>query len=404
MARILQLIGGVNATANPHTAIGVPAVLYCMELISNFVAQMPRSIVKIEPNGNRLEIPAHPYHYLMARRPNEDMTQFTYEKALCMNVLGWGDGFEYIETSKDNGRIKAFHLWHPNDVEVKRLDTGEKMYRNHLLGIEATPDQIIHTIDILLHPNHLRGTSRLTICREAVKENMNERQMVNIFYKTGLFLSAWLKWPGKLKDEDRQTLAEQFKQFWGGIRNAGKVLALEHNSELHQLSLPFKDWQFAERKGITTNEALIIFGLKPGNLGFSKEGESYNTLEQLNMERMQSPIMPLVINREQERSHKIFIGAERGKVFEHIDSNGVYRGTSSELESIIKAMGPAVTLNEIRKMRGLNTQEGLDVNLVQLGFGTLDQVKNGDNLKANKPQGRPPEEEKQYSENGLYHN
>jgi len=392
--KLLSIMESSNNGVNPYNAKGIPAIFYCINLITDMIASCPKSIRRRLPQGSELALD-HNLQYMISARPSERMTAIQHEKIAVAWMYIYGNSYERIHRDPYDGKVTAIELWHPGNVEVKEIEAHVPMkdgstrlvkeiwYKNHRTAESVPYTDMIHIMDEVENMEDLKAVSRFMVTRKAVSTDLRRRSMVDNMYKSGLFLAGWIKWAGKLSDSDANKLSDRIRKWYGGVKNTGKILALEHNAEFKQLDLPFKDWQFAELSDLSLQEAALIMGLKPGHLG-NKDSESYNTLEQYNKELWQSPVNALVMKRQQEYNHKIFFENERGVLFVHYDSTHVLMATAKERGELYRAMMGAITPNEIREREGFNPIEGGDEPLVQLGFTTLSHTMKGTNLKASR--------------------
>ncbi len=390
--KLLSVMNEGNADVNPYAAKGIPAIFYCINLITDMISSCPKSIRKRLPKGSELATD-HYLQYIISSRPSERMTAIQHEKIAVAWMYIYGNSYERVHRHSATGKVTGIELWHPGNVEVKEVEAvidgvmhKEVMYKNHRTGDAVTHHDMIHIMDEVENMEDLKAVSRFMVCGKPISTDLRRRGMVDNMYKFGLFLAGWIKWPGRLDSKDALKLSDRIKKWYGGVKNAGKVLALEQGADFHQLTLPFKDWQFAELSDISLQEAALIMGLKPGHLG-NKDSESYNTLEQYSKELWQSPVNPVIIKRQQEYNHKIFFPKKRGKLYVHYDSTYVLMATAKERGELYRAMIGSITVNEIREREGFNPIEGGDQPLVQLGFTTLDHTVAGTNLKGE--EGKP---------------
>ena len=136
-----------------------------------------------------------------------------------------------------------------------------------------------------------------------------------------------------------------------------------------------------EQRNLTLADTALLMGFKPGHLG-SKEGESFNTLEQYNIEKMQFPIIPIARKIEQEYNYKLFTPSERigdERLFVKFDFKGLLQASAKDRMTFYDSMVSKgiMTPNDVLRLEDMNTFPEGDVRVMQMGFTTLQNVLEG---------------------------
>ncbi len=296
-------------------------------------------------------------------------------------MLDYGNGYAAIRRDGSfENRPTHMDIWHPEYVSVKIVD-GQKIYKNHNTKEVLHYADMIHLMDIIIDPLTLVADSRISIARKTFEESLVGREMFNTVMKKGTFLSGYLKFAGNLRKQTRDEVIEQWNKAYQGYTKIGATGLTEAGGEYVQLKVPFRDLQFMEQRNLSLYDTALIMGFKPGHLG-SKEGESFNTLEQYNIEKMQYPIIPLARKIEQEFNYKLIGPSERigkEKLFVKFDFKGLLQASvqdRKDLYQTLLSLG-VMTQNDVLRLEDMNTFADGDNRLVQMGFTTLQNILDG---------------------------
>jgi len=389
--RLLDLLNVGNTVITPEVTAGIPAAHYCVDKISSFLASMPTHIYRHTDRG-RERVLDHDQSYLVSKCPNPYETKVEYEKLVYYTLLLWGNSIEWIERNQ-MGRPVAYWRWHPRDVTITMID-GVKYYKNHQTGQTVDHGDIIHMTDGPIE--HYDGgaggfkygfaRSRISRAYDTFKEAKQYQNFSRAFIENGTHLGLHVSYAGKLLKEDIDRVENHLSQNFSGVQNSNKNLVTGGGASVVKLGMPLKDAQLIETRQIHANDIGLLFGFKPGQLG-GQNGESYNSLEQYNIEFVQYPCMPLAQMREQCRDRRIFRTNEMAQLCTVVDFSLQKRGSIKdrvEMYKILMQYG-ALEINDLLKLENMNTFDGGDVRIAPLNMTTLDNLKDGNNLSNKSP-------------------
>jgi len=87
-------------TVTPDNAIGLPTLFNAITLLSESVAQLPKSVyIEEKSNGRktRRKYTEHASYNLIAHKPNDYMTSFTFHKVMTYMACLYDEAFAAIE-------------------------------------------------------------------------------------------------------------------------------------------------------------------------------------------------------------------------------------------------------------------------------------------------------------------
>jgi len=368
----LQALLGVDGVrVTPDRANGLPTVAFCVDKISSFVASPSHRIQEQTANG-KITAMDHDQYDLISRRPNHRMTQVLYAKTLVAFMLLWGNGLARLVRNK-NGRPVEYRIWHPGVTEIKLFE-GVMWYKNHRTGEVVHEGDMIDICDTVRDPYTYRGKSRIALAYDVFKESLTYKAFSQKFIENGTHLGYAVTYPGGVKQEQIDKVEAVLNSKKKGIHNGGDNLILGGAPEITKLGLPLKDAQLLETLEKHNTDIGLIFGFKPGQVGQQK-GESFNSLEQYNIEFLQYPILPIAKIYMQEHTHKLMRTSSKGRFCMDIDFTDLMKGSVKDRTELYRSIRPALTLNQILEREGYNTFEGGDVRIADLNTTTLDQLK-----------------------------
>lgn len=366
---LLKVNGNIQVT--PDAAGALPVALYCIDKISSVIASNPHVIYKKNAHG-REHASDHDQYRLVNERPNGFTSQSNFAKQMIGLMLKWGNSYARIYRD-DNDRPVGYYIWHPRYVDIYSVD-GVPYFYNWLLKEGVLYNDMFHMYETEVDPQTFKAIGRIKLAEATFEESLSYAAFRKAFIKNGTHLGYGVTFAGSVKQDQADVVEAKLEAKHGGISKGGSNIVLGQGAEIKPLGMPLKDAQMLEtleKQGIDIG---MIFGFKPGQIG-SKQGESFNSLEQYNIEFLQYPILPVAKVYMQEMNAKIFRTSEAKTHCMEIDFNGMLQGSVKDRVELYKAMKPALTLNDILEREGMNTFKGGDVRIADLNTTTLENLK-----------------------------
>ena len=340
-----RMQAGMNV--NHDTAMTVSAVYRAISYISSQLAMMPWRVMVDE--GDSKEIAAtHPVDRLLYRRPNAEMSPFTFRELMVSQALSWGNGYAEIERDVSN---RPTNLWpiSPDRVEVKRIE-GQVVY------------EISHT-----------GQERSTLASRAIGLGMAAEQFGASFFQNGTSMSGVLEHPGNLSEGAVENLRNSWNDRYRGPGQAHKPVILEEGMKWSPISIPPDDAQFLETRQFQVDDIARWYGLPPHKLQ-SMEKATFSNIEHQSIEVVGDALQPWAKRLEEEADRKLF--NQRSAYFTNIDMTELLRGDVKSRSEYYREMWNlgVLSINEIRTREGLNPIPDGDKRFVQLNMTTLEKA------------------------------
>lgn len=356
---------GVNVT--PTAALGVPAALRAVTLLSGAVASLPLKVYR-KTDGGREPATENQVYRLLHAVPNPLITPFTFKELIMNHLLLNGNFFAYVDWQ--NGKPVALWPMDPAAVSVECDNmTGAVSYRvNTVRGQQVLPPrEVLHILGMTL--DGIRGVSPITLARESLGGAIAELKHGQSFFNNGANLSGVLQHPGHLGPEAAETLRTSWRDKYSGSDNAGKVAVLEEGMIFQPIALSNKDSQWLESRQVSVLDIARIFGVPPALLGHLEKA-SYSSQEAQNLEFLTHSLRPWLTRIEQAINRALIT---HSNLYAEFTTGDLLRtDLKSRFDSYRIALAAGfMSVNEIRNLENLPAVDGGDKLYRPLNMGEL---------------------------------
>ncbi|GAG85289.1 unnamed protein product, partial [marine sediment metagenome] len=143
-------LGGFGANSGvavtKESSLSFSAVYACVRLISESIASLPINVYMEEADGDRISQKNHPVYKLLAKKPNNYMTSYTFKEVILTNLLLDGNAFFYIVRDASFRPIELIPL-NPSEVECYKHE-GELYYKIKEEDTAILKDDILHFVGL----------------------------------------------------------------------------------------------------------------------------------------------------------------------------------------------------------------------------------------------------------------
>lgn len=344
--------GGLTGTVssiNTDKALTLSALYNAVDIISNDIATLPKSVYKNVPNGKEKQS-AHPVNYLIAKQPNQNQTAYSFHKVLVATALLRGNGVAIIVRNPHTGLPIAYQFVHPNDLQDIRMVQGELFY--------ITKFGTYHSSEVL----HLKGFTTngytgISVLKYAAK-NLNAALTAEAFAETNFdskgFGLGIIRSTKMLEDNGKRILSEGMENRLsrGGAYNIG---VLDEGMEFQSIQVSAKEAELIDWKKITIEDIARWFNISTYKLKQTAD-HNYSTIEQASIDHLKDCLMPWIVQLEQEYTCKVFSETERRDHYIKFNTNAVLRADiKSKAEAHMRyRFGGIMSGDEIRELEDLN--------------------------------------------------
>ena len=378
--RILSAIGlekrstiGVNgwpvpisaSAVTPATAQGVSAVYACVQAISETTASLP--LILFKRNGDDRERASdHPLYRVLHDMANPEQTALEAREYMQAAVLLRGNAFARLVRGWD-GQVRELWPLNPDNVTVQRTSSG--------LVYDYTKDGVLTRLlaHEVLHLRHrlgddgVLGVSPIAAARGVVELAQAENEHGRNTFTNGAKLLGVLKFPGRLKPEQRQAIATSWASQHAGGGNAGRTAILEEGVDFQALSMTLEDAEWIAARQFSVEEVARLFRVPPTVIGDLRNGNYSNSVEMARQFVTQTLRRHLVA-WEQAIAAKCLTDAGRRMYFAEHQVEGLLRGDSANRAAFYSSgiSDGWMLKSEARKLENLPAIDGLDSEPVEL--------------------------------------
>ncbi len=360
-----------GGTVNHETALTLSAVWNAVDQISNDIAKLPKGVFQ-NLNGNRSRMKDHPVDYLISKRPNGQMSQFSFHKALMISALLRGNGIAVVLRNQNTGVQTGFDLVNVDDLKsIKRISGG--------IFYEIKGYPILSSEDVVHIPGFsFNGISGISVFKYAA-QNMGAALSAETFADENFKSKGLLA--GIIKTDKTGIAASKKAQLANGMESrlskggTHNIGFLDEGMDFMSISASAQEASLIDWKKISIEDVARWFNIAPHKIKHLDKA-TFSNIEQQSLEHGSDTIAPWAKRFEEEYDHKLFTDDERGSHYIKFNTNALIRTdikTKSEYYSRAINFGWH-TRNEVRELEDLNRIDGLDEPLTPVNAQTVSQI------------------------------
>tara|TARA_R110000796_G_scaffold184752_1_gene301300 strand:- start:7242 stop:8462 length:1221 start_codon:yes stop_codon:yes gene_type:complete len=360
LQNVLTGLSNTGVAVNQDTSLTYSAVFACVRVLSESVASLPIDIIK-DVNGDKTVDKDHPVYKLLAQRPNNYMTSFTWRQILMTNLVL--NGNSYFNIIRDTSARPVSLEYIPSENVDVKLQGGEIFYeiKEGGDGFGPTVESRIIKHDDMLHFQGLsydgiKGRSVIETHRDSFGLSIAANKYGGAYYGNAASPSGILSHPGKLSKEAADRLKFSWNSSYGnGPMNAHKTAILEEGMSFKPVSMNPQDADFLNTRKFQVTEIARIFRVPPHMIG-DLDRATFTNIEQQGIDFLTHTLRPYLINLEEELERKLFRENEQDTYKIMFNANGMLRGDSEARAKFYKDMSSigVLSINDIRRMENMN--------------------------------------------------
>jgi len=347
------------SAVNPTTAQGVSAVYACVQAIAETTASLP--LILFKRNGDDRERASdHPLYRVLHDQANPEQTALEFREYMQACVLLRGNAFARIVRGWD-GQVRELWPLNPDNVQVQRTASG--------LVYDYTKDGVLTRLlaHEVLHLRHrlgddgVLGVSPIAAARGVVELALSEQEHGRNTFTNGAKLLGVLKFPGKLKPEQRTAIAASWATQYAGGANAGRTAVLDEGVDFQALSMSLEDAQWIEARKFSVIEVCRLFRVPPVIVQSMEEANYSNSVE-LARQFITLSLRRHLVAWEQAIAKQLLTEAGRRSYFAEHQVEGLLRGDSANRAAFYSSgiSSGWMLPSEARRLENLPTIEGID--------------------------------------------
>ena len=360
---------GVAVTRD--SSLTFSAVYACVRIISESIASLPINVYLEEADGDRILQKNHPVQKLLAKKPNNYMTSYTFKDVILTNLLLEGNAYFLIVRDGSARPIELICL-DPSKVEVYRHE-GQLYYK--IEGEDATilQDDMLHFVGLSF--DGLKGRSVLNSQRATIGTSIAANVTAGNVLGNTTQVGGIIKHPGKLSAEAIERLRTSWNNTYQGPFAAGKTAILEEGMTFEPSRINAQDRQLLESRRFQVEEIARIFKVPLSLIGHLEKAANYSSIEALSIDFVRFTLTPYIVSIEEEMNRKLFRENEQDEHYVKIQVEGLLRGDSNARANFYKQMIDmgVLSINEVRKLENLNRIENGDTHYFPMNYAPIGQ-------------------------------
>ncbi len=347
------------SAVTPATAQGVSAVYACVQAIAETTASLP--LILFKRNGDDRERASdHPLYRVLHDMANPEQTALEFREYMQACVLLRGNAFARIVRGYD-GQVRELWPLNPDTVQVRRTPAG--------LVYDYTKDGVLTRLlaHEVLHLRHrlgddgVLGVSPIAAARGVIELALSEQEHGRNTFTNGAKLLGVLRFPGKLRTEQRQAIATSWASQYAGGANAGRTAVLDEGVSFEPVSMTLEDASWIEARKLSVIEVCRLFRVPPVIVQ-AMESANYSNSVELARQFITLSLRRHLVAWEQAIAKQLLTEAGRRSYFAEHQVEGLLRGDSANRAAFYSS-GIAsgwMLKSEARKLENLPAIEGID--------------------------------------------
>ena len=379
----ISLFGGISTKngvpVNEKTALQLSAFYNAIDIITNDFAKLPKAVFQKTDKG-RIKISNHNVQYLIAKRPNQYMSSFSFNKLMLMNAILKGNAYAFVERNQNTAKPIALQLIDQDKTPVTVLKHNSKLYYRYD-GKTVPSEDMLHVPGFSY--NGITGISVIQHAAKSLGVSLSSQEFSEDYYTTKGVGTAVVTTP-KAMDPDAKT---RYSSALGSTLDRSgnwKVAVIDEGGSFQHLKITPQEAMFLSTNKYGIEEVARWLNIPPHKLK-SLDNVNNSITENLEIQHVADSILPWAIKFDLEYEVKLFTAAEQNGGF-YIKSNEgalLRADKKTQAEYFSKLIFSGVyTRNEVRQLLDLNGLDGLDEPLTPVNTQTMQQI--DENLKNTK--------------------
>lgn len=357
-------VGGTDLS--PNGALQVTAVMACVRVAAETIAQLPLHLMATDGRMRRRAID-QPLYDVLHDQPNDWQTSFEYREMMQGHLELRGNAYSQIVPGP-RGAVDQLIPLHPDRMEIFRLENKRIGYLYHdRQGIpyRLTQDEVFHLRGMSL--DDCVGISVIAACKHAVELAQRSDLHGVQFYRNAARPSGVITMPDGFyfENEDQARLMGKSWRDAHTGEDLFTVAFLEGGAKWQQLGLSNEDAQWLESRRFQTIEIARMFRIPPHMIGSAIEhGHTYANVEQTDLSFMKHSVLPRARRWEGAIGRDLIVQPQDRleRFYAKFGMEGLLRADSKTRATFYKTMKDmgAYSVNEIRELEDLNPIDGGD--------------------------------------------
>ena len=349
--------GGQTKSArkvNIKSSLTVSAFYAGVNTLANSIGILP-FIVQTSTDNERTPQLSHSAYNLLLIRPNKYMSAFTWKHVMTITMLLRGDSYSLINRD-NNGNPSSIDYLDYEKVTVIDFQ-GDLFYKYK--GEVYNSDEIIHFKGFSFDGK--TSKSVLEFAADSLGKTLNAQQYSSDALDDSGLSYGVIETEKQLKSESKEALATAFENRLEK-KSKHRSPVLDEGMKYKRITLTPDETKFIETYANGIEDIARWLNMPRHKLHIEGEG-GYNALTQMELDYLQSSVLPLSTKLKEELDYKLFSQREKKQGF------NVYQNHKKLLQVDPKSRAQfykdlfflkSITPNEIRKLEDMNPRDDGD--------------------------------------------
>lgn len=352
---------GQNVTV--ESALQVTAVLACVRVIAEGIAQVPLKLYKERDDGGSDPVKKHPLYRLLYRKPNAWQTSFEFREMLAAHTCLAGRFVCFKNIVR--GQIRELIPFMPHEVCVEVDQYRRPVYRvsSEITGKtqDFPPESIWHLKGFSW--NGYDGLKPLQLAREAIGLAMATEEAHALMHANGAQATGLYSVEDKLLPGQYESLRNWIEKNMTG-ENRFRPMILDRSAKFTPTSMTGVDSQHLETRRHQIEEICRSFKVFPQMIGYTDKTATFASAEAFFLAHVVHTLMPWYTRIEQSIDCNLLTDEDLDNgIYAGFNANALMRGAArdrAEYYFRLWQMG-ALNANEIRAYEEQNPYPGGDI-------------------------------------------
>jgi HK97 family phage portal protein len=356
-------------TVTPTSALTVPAVFSCCQVLSQDVARTPIRLKRQTAPDTFVDAVEHPLYEVLNALWNPEQTAYQCKHYLQWQLLTYGKSYAEIVRSSD-GRIVS--LW-PLDAANMFVDrNAERVKRwtySNRYGVwqwlfDASQPPVLELVN----------ESPITRCAEIIGLAMGLQQYSARFFLNNAKPAGVLTTDGSIADDTAERLRKYWASSYGGSANAHKVPVLDGGLKFTPIAQNNTDAQLTETLRAVNEQIAGAFRVPSWKTG-DMSRTNYSNMESGELAYLTDSLDPYFECWEEALRRDCLTARQYGTYTIQFDRSALVR---SDVKSLYASLGQGIqngylSQNDARKALGLNPIVGGDTYMINSALTPIGQ-------------------------------
>jgi HK97 family phage portal protein len=357
--------GYVNTSSKPDTALTVPTVWACVNLLAGAVSSMP--LETFRKNSDPAAVPKRVADPKWLTTPDAGMTQSEWLYMAMVSMLLRGNVYGLVERDAQ-AFATGIHLLNPDAVKVDvDRNTGRVTYR-YTQTDKVIPSSSMWHVRGLTMPGSVVGLSPIAYAAAVLGLDLGSRQFANGFFDGGGIPKAVLESDQQVNQEQARTIKDRVVSTFKGREPLVLGLGLKYT----QIQVKPEESQFLATQQANVAQICRYFGVPAAMVdGPAGGGMQYTNTEQRGIE-----FLTYSVGHWLKRFEDALFSLLPGSQYVKFNPSVLLRldAKSQSQVDLLDLAGKIVAPSEIRARRGLDPMteaQKAEADMVPLSVGPL---------------------------------